>query len=431
MTVLLATYSLLTQLVTWLVLVPWTLARRALGRTTASELSERLGRLPTLPAPAEQTKRILIHAVSVGEMAAAEALVGSLARFLPDLEIILTAGNRHGREAARRVASRHSQVLSVSYLPWDRRGALRRWLDLARPDLVAIVETEIWPNLFFACRELGVHLCVVNGRIYPADLSRYRLATRFFRPVLACVDWFGVQSPKDKERFVAIGADPGKIDIEPNLKYEVTGEHTPVVGLFPPNRRVLLAGSTHAPEEKWLLQAFAGLRRTFPELLLALAPRHPRRAAGIAGLARRHGLSVALSSGGPAPDNCDALVVDQMGLLPSLYARAEVVFVGGSLARRGGHNPLEPAAAARCVVMGPHYEHFVDIVEDLRAAGALLLVTDPGSLESTLRHALKDEIFRTDIGQRAQATLRSRAGCSDRYAQKLASMLRTAPARRS
>lgn len=423
MTLLLALYSLLMELATWLALVPWTLVRRLMGRAPACELGERLGRLPDLPRAPGPSRRVLIHAVSVGEMAAAAALVRSLERLSPELEIMLTAGNRHGARAARRIADASARVISVSYLPWDRRRAVARWLARLKPDLVVIVETEIWPNLFLACHQRGLRLCMVNGRIYPADLPRYRLARRFFRAVLAGVDWFGVQSVRDKDRFSAIGADPQKIDVEANLKYDAVRQPLAPPAPFPSGRRILLAGSTHAPEEAQLLDVFARLRTRWPDLLLVLAPRHPSRARRIARLARRAGFSVRLASQIGVAADCHVMVVDQMGLLPSLYPHADLAFVGGSLAPRGGHNPLEPASAGRCVVIGPDYRHFEDVVEDLRAAGGILVLSGPEELEPTLARALEDESLRTTVGRNAQATTLAKAGCADRYARKLTSFL--------
>jgi 3-deoxy-D-manno-octulosonic-acid transferase len=415
-------YSVGIELATWLVLVPWTVVCALSRATRWSELSERLGR--GVLAPEKTGPRILIHAVSVGEMVAAEVLVGALLRLIPGIDVILTSGNRHGLEAARRLQLKHPQVREAWLLPWDRRGSLRRWLNDLRPDLVAVVETELWPNLFLSCQDLGIPLCLVNGRIYPHDLAAYRLARPFFKPALDCVSQFWVQSEAEKERFCQIGADPQKINIIANLKFDAALEPGIGLNLSLSRQPVIVAGSTHAPEEEWILEALDTLRRDFPGLLLVLAPRHPRRTQSICSLISRRGLSVArFSQIADGHVNSDVLILDRMGVLHCLYEKADVAIIGGSLAECGGHNLLEPAARACSIVMGPHFEHFRDIVDDFRRADAFVLLSDRHELSTALARLLADPQLREELGRKARTVVESRAGCAEQYARCIAGLL--------
>ncbi|MFB3903488.1 MAG: 3-deoxy-D-manno-octulosonic acid transferase [Acidobacteriota bacterium] len=420
-------YSAGFELATWLVLVPWTLGRSILGSTSRSELGQRLARSRLCSAKAGP--RILIHAVSVGEMVAADVLIGALVRVLPTVQVILTSGNRHGWEAGRALQAKHHQVQEVWLLPWDRRGPLTRWLKALRPDLVAVVETELWPNLFLSCRDLRLPLCLVNGRIYPRDVPGYRLARPFFKPALDCVSRFWVQSEAEKVRFCQVGAEPERVSVAGNLKFDAALEPCREPGLTLSRRPVIVAGSTHAPEEGWILDAVYPLRAEFPAILLVIAPRHPRRAPSISSEASRWGLSVTrFSEVAGRPIESDVLILDKMGVLNSFYQMADVAVIGGSLSPCGGHNLLEPAARACSIIMGPHYEHFRDIVDDLQSAGALVLLGDRRELSTALGRLLGDPELRRELGHRARTAVTKRAGVADRYARHLAQLLSPAAA---
>jgi 3-deoxy-D-manno-octulosonic-acid transferase len=200
---------------------------------------------------------VVVHAVSAGEVVAAGALIGELQK--RGARVIVTVGNAAGREAAERLRGRFPSIEGVFFLPWDRRRAMRRWLRKTDPDAVAVVETELWPNLFRACGETGVRLLVVNGRIDPRDVARYRLAPRFFRRVLRPAH-IGAQDEVELRRFVDIGADPDRVAILGNLKVDAAREMRSPSGAAEPRQRMIVAGSTHAPEERVLLDAFGALR---------------------------------------------------------------------------------------------------------------------------------------------------------------------------
>ena len=421
-------YDLAIALVVTCVLVPAKLVGIALGRSRWRDLEQRLGR----PSAADHLPErcILVHAVSAGEMAAASSLVPAVLEQRPDTRFVITAGNRHGRDAAERLFSRTPAVGAIRLLPWDRRRAVRRWLRALAPDAVVVVETEIWPNLFRVCRELDIPLFVVNGRVYPGDVPRYRLVRGFFADVLAAVDWIGALDGAAAEAFRRIGAHPDRIDVVGDLKFDRPLEGLPIPEpwrsvLGGPSRGPLIAAaSTHRPEEAVLLDAIVSLRPRFPRVRLVLAPRHPERCAGVARLAASRGLAAARwSRPETAAAGWDVLLVDGIGSLAAVFGYADIAFIGGSLAPRGGHNPLEAAACGCPIVMGPSTDHFRGIVDEMAAAGALI-VLPPGraavpQLTDDLAILLADRRSREEMGRRALAYLAERRGVARRYAGAL------------
>lgn len=417
-------YSLLMTLIVWTALVPWKLWCVARGRFGLRELRQCLGMEPVTAL--QPGAGVVIHAVSVGELAATEPLLRQLAAADRPLEVMLTVGNRDGLAVARRIAARHPVVKATSLLPWDRGRAVAAWLGRLRPALFVVVETEIWPNLFFACRRAGLPLCLASARIYPADEGRYALARGFFREVLSCATWIGVQSPAERERFLALGADPERTEVAGNLKLDARPAPEAALdarfGRLEGGGALIVAGSTHAPEEEWLVEALMSLRSAHPRARLLLAPRHVDRCASVATVAESAGLRVARwSSLEREGDDWDVLLLDEFGWLPVAYRFAALCVVGGSLVDQGGQNPLEPAAAGRAVVIGPHVRHFQDVVEELAGEEALVRLRSADELTATLRRLLDDERARAELGRRARAACEARRGVARRYADALLS----------
>lgn len=413
-------YDILVGLAVACFLRPWELLRRFAGRTGPEVLQERLG---NSPCPAACDRRVVIHAVSVGEMAAAEGIVARLAARVPDASILLTAGNRDGIAAGNRLRSRYPQIESVSRLPWDRIGALREWLGRLRPALFLVVETEIWPNLFRACAENEIALSIVNGRIPVRNFRSYRIARSFFRDVLGCARWIGAQSEEDRTRFVALGADPGRVQVYGNLKFDAPASNArelPGIESGAPGTLVV-AGSTHPPEERLLLDCLATLRRNCAGVRLVLAPRRVARAPEIAKLAGRKGFRAALSS--EIRESWEVLVLDEFGLLDPAFARADIAVIGGTFARHGGHNPLEAARHSKAIVAGPHRENFASIFAGLESAGALQSVAHWRELGAFLEKLLLDAGARQRLGERARAFADEGRGAADLYAVRIAAEL--------
>jgi 3-deoxy-D-manno-octulosonic-acid transferase len=454
--VALAVYDGLAAVVVAMVLAPAELVLRWVGRAAAGDLAERLGRGEGPPRGAGGP-RLLVHAVSVGEMRAAGALVRALVEADPGVEVILSAGNRDGRAAGLRFGAGCEQVRGVRLLPWDRRAAVRGWLEGLRPDAVAVVETEIWPGLFVACREMGIPLALVSGRLRPRDVARYRLVLGLMRHVLRCADWIGVQGEADRRRFLRIGAPPERLRVMGDLKLGIeaqgTGRGSPRglaegdgggrrkmrrsgedrgegnsldaaggwrgwEGVLGGERLVLVAGSTHGPEERWLLRAQVALQggRWAPRLLLA--PRRPGRAGTVCRMARRAGLRVRRFSAGPEGE-WDVLVLDEMGWLAQLYGAGDLAFVGGTLARCGGHTPIEAAAYGLPLLAGPHRAHIAELAGGLERSGGLHCLRSAADLAPAWGALLADPERRRRMGEAARAVVAAGRATAAGYALAL------------
>ena len=417
---MLAFYDFLAALVAGAVLGPIARARRILGRISEAELRGRSGRVS--PPASKARPRIVLHAVSAGEMAVAGAIAESLARIEPGAAVHLTAGNADGVAAGERLRARIPAVASVGFLPWDRRTLVERWLAALDPDAVAVVETEIWPNLFRACARAGVPLLVVNGRVPDRDLARYRLGRVFFRRVLADVRGVLARSAEDARRFVAIGAPAERVRDAGDVKFDAAAASAADRGPSGRSGPVVVAGSTHAPEERLLLSACAALRNDFPDLSLVIAPRRVRRAAAIVRRARAAGFCAALASGAEAA--AAVRVLDAIGGLRDLYAGGEIAFVGGTFSARGGHSPLEAAARGCALLIGPRPGSFRDAVAGLEAAGAAERALRREDLAPSLRALLSDAGRRQDLGRRARAFAESGRGAAARCAGEIAAAAR-------
>lgn len=407
----------------WLALVPVLWARSLVTRSGRAELWQRLARsVPTAPA-----RHVLVHAVSVGEMNAAEPLVAALGAAH---RILLTTGTAAGLVTAERLKSTHPAVSDCVHLPWDRY-AVRDWLRTIAPAAVVVVETEIWPNLFTACRELRIPLFIANGRIRPRDRWKYRLGRGFFRGVLDSAEWIGVQSAGERDAFLAAGAPPDRVQVAGNLKFDAAQlPRSGSPGLAPDGdgRPLVVAGSTHDPEEGWLLECARALSDQERRIRMVLAPRDAARAGSVSRLAHARGFrSLTWSEWSTNTTKpWDVLVLDQYGLLQPCYLVADVVVIGGTFVPVGGHNLLEAAAAARPIVVGPHVDEISAVIEPFETAGALMRLsgTEPvRALTDGLRLLLDDPERARAMGAAARQVCGLGAGSAARHAQVIINRL--------
>lgn len=337
---------------------------------------------------------IWVHAVSVGEVIAARPLVDGLLARHPDRPVLVTTITPTGSE---RVRALWGDRVHHVYVPYDLRGIVRRFLDRARPALAVIVETEIWPNLYVECERRGIPLVMVNARLSERSLRGYLPVRKLVKLAMGTVDLVAAQSRADAARLERLGADPARIVVTGNLKYDLS---------LPPGldaqaqrwragwgaaRPVWMAASTHAPEEAAVIAAHQALLATTPDALLLWAPRHPERFGPVVAAARDAGLAVATRSGDGFPGaQTQVFVVDTIGELLHFYAAADVAFVGGSLCEVGGHNVLEPAALGVPSVVGPHTFNFRDVTRHLLDAGGLRQVDDAEAMSAAVRGLLGD-----------------------------------------
>jgi 3-deoxy-D-manno-octulosonic-acid transferase len=361
---------------------------------------------------------IWLHAVSVGEVQTAVPLIRALLDRHPDCSLLVTTVTPTG---AARVDALFGQEVAHVYAPYDLPGAVARFLGRVRPRLAIVMETELWPNLFQACRRKGIPLLLVNARLSQRSLAGYRRVRPLIARTLAATTAILAQGAADAERFAALGADRRRLTVAGNLKFEqrIPADRDEQVRrvrrAWGVDRPVWIAGSTHEGEEALLLDVFARVRRQFPDCLLVLVPRHPERFAAVAQRVRRRGQRLVLRSAGTACDPDTAVLVgDTVGELPLLYAAADLAFVGGSLVPAGGHNLLEPAAAGIPVITGRHVANFAAICALLEAAGACRRVRDAAGLEIAVLHWLQDGAARRAAGARGREVVAAHRGALDR-----------------
>ena len=371
--------------------------------------SERLGSI----RPAIGERVIWLHAVSVGEVQAAEPLIRALLQ-KPDYSLLITTTTPTG---SVRVADLFGDEVEQLYAPYDLPGAVARFLDRIQPQLGIIMETELWPNLFNGCRKRDIPLLLVNARLSARSTAGYRRVSRLMAKTLAAVTAIAAQTPRDAKRFASLGADPGRITVTGNLKYEPdvspalreqAGELRKQWG---ESRPVWVAGSTHEGEEELLLDAFRQVRRQLPDCLLVLVPRHPERFAEVDALCHRRGYRTVLRSERTVcTAGTDIFVGNTMGELTLFYAAGDVAFVGGSLVHRGGHNLLEPAVAGIPLVTGPHVENFQEICTLLVRVGVCRRVESVADLAEAVSHWLLHDDERQQAGQRGRQTVEENRG---------------------
>ena len=415
-----AVYSVLIVLF-FVVTSPYLLYQAIRYRKYVRSLRQRLGYLP-LSFNLDGDDSIWIHAVSVGEVLTARALLPELRERYPRLRIFLSTTTMTGQQVAR---NNLQYVDEVFYFPFDLRFIVRRTLRLVRPKLFIVMETEIWPNLLRACREAGVKTVLVNGRISSRSYPRYRMARGFFRVVLSDIDRFCMQSAESARRIVEIGADPARVLVTGSLKFDsldIPGAagaaadrgRNRVLRYFriAPERPVVMAASTLKGEEEPVFEAFQRIRANRSNALLIIAPRKPERFDEVERIARRGGWNVARRSElrvDAEPRN-DVIVLDTIGELAQLYQIGTVVFVGGSLVDAGGHNILEPAVFGKPIVFGPHMENFAEIAQAFLEQGAAVQVKSGRELETALLELLGDPVRRASLGAAARALVEANRG---------------------
>lgn len=347
-----------------------------------------------------------IHAVSVGEVNAAEPLVKALQRDYPNAPLVITTVTPTG---TARVHQLFGDSVFHVYLPYDLPFSVNRFLQRVRPRLALIVETEIWPNLYFACCQRGIPLMIVNARLSERSLRGYKPMRSLIRSSLRCVRQIAAQSRTDAARYRLLGADPRQMVVTGNMKFDMpipqgaVSDGAAMREHWGAQRPVWMAASTHEGEELAVLQAHLQVLRQLPDALLLLAPRHPERFRMVEQSVRGLGFTVATYGvdGLPLPVH-QVFVIDAMGRLMPFFAASELAFVGGSLVPTGGHNVLEPAALSIPVLVGPHTFNFDEITASLIRQGGAERVEGTEALGPDVLALLGDPGKRERMGYAAQ-----------------------------
>ncbi|HXG88952.1 MAG TPA: 3-deoxy-D-manno-octulosonic acid transferase [Vicinamibacterales bacterium] len=416
----------------FVIVSPWFIYQAIRYRKYIGSLSQRMGYLPvSFNMDAEPS--IWIHAVSVGEVLTARPVVRELKARYPRLRIFLSTTTLTGQGIARRSMP---DVDAVFYFPFDLGLIVRRTLDLVRPRLFVMMETEIWPNLLAECRRRGVKTAIVNGRLSQRSYPRYRMVRAFMRRVLDDIDAFCVQSEESARRFIDLGANPGRVTVTGSLKFDSLDLATHTIQArardrvlryfrIPPGRPVIVAGSTMKGEDTAVLAAFRRVRATLPNALLILAPRHPERVGDAEQLARHEGFKTVRRSELPidAEPRADVVILDTIGELATIYQLATVAFVGGSLVPTGGHNVLEPAVFGKPIVFGPHMQNFAEIAQAFLANVAGVQVKGDRELGEVFVALMTDPVRRARLGAAARALVEANRGATDKSIGVLSALL--------
>lgn len=415
-------YSLLIALATPLVLLYFTL-RGFRDRAWLGRWRERFG---FIPADVRQ-RGIWVHAASVGEFNAAAPLVRALLKKYPALPLTVTTFTPTGSE---RVRLEMGERVAHFYIPIDLPGAVGRFLERLQPRLIIVMETEIWPNLFLQARQSKTPLLMANARLSQRSVQRFQRLPGFAGEVIRSAAWIGAQSSRDAERFASCGAKQA-LEITGNLKFDLSvaaslEEKAEALRLrWGRDRPVLVAGSTHEADENVVIPVFLELLNNHPDALLVLVPRYPERFSRAAQLAKAAGFSTALRSQGEACGRqTQCFIIDTIGELMTYYACADIAFVGGSFGDQGGHNPLEPAALGKPVLLGPNMENAREIVAQLVQCGAARRVGDQRDFLRAAEQLLSDGNLRDGMGLAGRNLVQQNRGALDQTLEAAGRFLR-------
>jgi 3-deoxy-D-manno-octulosonic-acid transferase len=417
-------YSLVLALALLVSLPYWLVQMLRSGKYRAG-LGERFGSVPEqLRATGANENCIWVHAVSVGEVLAVSGLVAELRKKFAGWRIVISTTTLTGQQLAREKFGAENTF----YFPLDFTFALTPYFARLSPKLVVLAETEFWPNFLHIAKRRGARIAVVNARISDRSFPRYQQFRGLLEKVLANVNIFLAQSELDRQRLEAIGAPADRLQVGGNLKFDVKSPvEAPIVrqlqAAIAPDSHVLVCGSTVEGEEELLLAAFKPLQRSYRNIVLLLAPRHPERFDSVAQKISAEGVNfIRRSAWSGASIGGGVLLLDTIGELASLYALATIAFVGGSLVPRGGHNILEPAQFGKPILVGPHTENFRDIIAIFSAANAVQIV-DRSQLTSSLHMLLENAAEREALGRRAQQVFAAQAGATQRTLDALEVLL--------
>ncbi len=404
---------------------------RSISRGRPPALGERFGSISKDTVIKIASRPVIwLHAVSVGESIAARPLLKALRSRYPGHAILVS----NTTETGRGIASSFPEIDLCIYFPFDFLPAVRRTLNLVRPAVVIIMETEIWPNFTREARRRGIPVILANGRISDRSFNGYLRFKWFFRNALELFSQLCMQTDSDTQRITAIGAPADKVATTGNLKYDIPfrqigdDEKRKLRSQYaiPENSTVITAASTHAGEEQHVISAYRKLLDSDSNLLLVLVPRHPERSSEVAALLERTDITfrrrTALKDGELLPKG-GILLVDTVGEMMNLYALSDIAFVGGSLVPTGGHNLLEPASLGLACLFGPHMNNFREIAELVLQYGAGIQLESPQELADACRDLIADNARRLLLGQNGLKMMADNGGATKRHMEIIAGYL--------
>ena len=413
-------------------LPPFWLYTRLTGRFRKG-LKERLGLFPARELRRlHPSRRIWIHAASLGEVRVARSIMNQLERLVPGCQVILSTNTDHGHDLAHELFD----TASVVYAPFDFFPSVRKAISAVNPDVMVFLETEIWPAWIAETHRRGIRCALINGRISPRSIGKYIRFRPLFRDVLKYVNAFSMITEEDAHRIVAMGADLKKVEINGNAKHDLLASQTdPAVETrlqnllsLKPAQPVFVAGSTREGEEGILLEVYEKILKNFPETVLVIAPRHIMRTSQVENLVRQQGLRYQLWTDLVRPGvqrTAPVVIINTFGELFNIYSVGTINFCGASLVPLGGQNPLEPAVWGKMVFYGPSMEDFLDARKLLEKEGAGVEVKNPDAFVEKALFFLNHLDELKEGGRRARdAVLRSQ-GASERHARVIARLMRS------
>ena len=388
------------------------------------DFAQRLGRLPEIFHKLGKTKPVWIHAVSVGEVLAVKNFIREMLKKFPEKKIVLSTTTRTGNEIAEKILD---EKVTKFYFPVDFSFVVRRVLDIINPSVFLLVETEIWPNLILELSKRKIPIVLINGRLSEKSFKGYRKIKFVFCKVLEKIDVFCMQSEPDKRRIIAMGAPEAKVKVTGNMKFDIDSSSKAFSKSdfgIDEKEELIIAGSTHGGEDEILIESYRELRKKMPNTRLLLAPRHVDHAGRIKKLVEDKGfratLVTELKKDKSLGNSRDAVIIlDTLGDLSSLYSIASIVFMGGSLIKRGGHNLVEPALFKKAILFGPYMHNFRDMMSLFLNNEAAICVKDKESLTGALEEVLKDYKKRTTLGENAKCLIDKSRGATERNINEL------------
>ncbi len=358
-----------------------------------------------------------VHAVSVGETMAARPLIENWLKAHPGIPVLVTSTTATGSQTVHRLFEGR---VHHAYLPWDIAVVMRRLIQRLQPKLLVIMETELWPNLIHACYQQEVPVLVANARLSEKSQKGYARIRSLTRPMLNQVTAFAAQYTPDADRFAQLGVDERKIQVTGSIKFDIevdaqTNSQAKRLKSELGQRPIWIAACTHEGEEEQVLRTHSKIKIKLPDALLILVPRHPERADRIAGLLYKQHFNFVRRSLNETPlSEHSVFLVDTLGELMTFYSVAQAAFIGNTLNGGGGHNPIEPAALTKPVLLGPSFFNFQSIIEAMRNEQAVVIVHDDEELKNRILGLLQSKDLRDTYGQRAYLFYQQQQGALKR-----------------
>lgn len=403
------------------------------GGGNLARFYQRLGVYPlSLRRQATKSPCIWLHAVSVGEVGVAAAIIKFLDQQMPPCQIVISTATEQGLAQARAQLKARATCI---YAPLDLHFSVSRALKTIRPDVLALLETEIWPNLIVTARRMGVRTTLLNGRISVRTIKGYRRIRPLMRHTLQHVDVLSLISTADASRFLSLGAPANRLAVNGNAKFDLPDPHadqaarqwaTTVFDLKDTSA-VFVAGSTRGPEEQTILEAYGRICEVFPQAVLIIAPRHTARVAQIEQWIQDRGLTCQRRTeldDTQRHRTAPVVILDTIGELSAVYSVASFVFCGGSLVPKGGQNLLEPAIWGKPVMYGPSMEDFSEAQALIESAGGGVTVHNAEKMASVAIEWLNHPEKASSVGRSARHAIYSHRGAARKHAEVLARLVK-------